>query len=301
MYLILFVFGLIAVCWLSVYVRVAVQNPIHTLFNAIVDGYKYIRYKQWRNLKTGQIICYVGLFGMGKTLSAVHHVVGVYERYNNLKVYDEHRKKWVIQKVHVISNVKLNIPYEEFVSLVQLVQIADKYKEIDEQNNTLTFHVVLGDEFSVQLNSRSFKTNIDPLCLNTVLTSRHHNIGPFVITAQRFNHIDALFRQVTGYVITCRKMWRFMEHRKYDAYELENAGNPLDVHPEERFGWFIRNKDYRAYDTLACVGNLSKKCSEGDFLSEEEILALQHNTPIDMDAVQKPSRRYLKRMKKRGK
>ena len=62
----------------------------------------------------------------------------------------------------------LAIPYEKFVSLEQIVRVADKFKEIDEQNDTLTVTLVLGDEFSVQLNSRSFKSNIDPLFLNTL-------------------------------------------------------------------------------------------------------------------------------------
>lgn len=89
-----------------------------------------------------------------------------------------------------------------------------------------------------------------------------------------------------------------MVHRMFDAYELENAKNPMDVRPLRRFGWFVRDCDYAAYDTLACVQNLSKSCAKGDMLTEQEILALQMNTPSDMDAVTKPSRRYLRRMKK---
>ncbi len=288
------------IMYLSVIIRVIVQNPLLTVYYGVLDVFHYFRRKQWRELCTGIIICFIGLFGKGKTLSAVHHVTTLYHRYNNKRVYDKYRKKWVTQKVHVISNVDLSIPFERFISLAQILSLGDMYRKIDEENDTQTIHLVLGDEFSVQLNSRSFKTNIDPLFLNTLLTCRHHHISLFY-TAQRFGHVDALLRQVTSRVVDCNKCWRIMVHKLYDAYELENANNPLDVKPLSRFGWFIRNRDFEAYDTLACVENLKKSCQSGDMLTEAEILDLQRNTPADMDSVQRPSRQFLKRRKKAGK
>lgn len=294
--------GVIFLCWLSVCVRVVLLNPLKSIFYAIKDGYTYLKYKKWRVCATGVIIAFVGLFGKGKTLSGVHYVAKVlFNTYHDKKIYDFDRKKWVTQKVHIVSNVEINVPtYEKFVSLFQVVSIADRYKKIDEENDTLTVHIILGDEFAVQLNSRKFKDNIDPMFLNTLLTCRHHHIS-LIYMAQRFGQVDALLRQVTSYVISCEKCWRIMVHKKYDAYELENASNILDVQPLSRFGWFITDSDFGMYDTLACVEQLKKSCQEGDMLTEAEILALQQNTPSDMDAVQKPSKRYLKRMKKRSK
>lgn len=294
------VVALVIACILSVCVRVVLRHPFKAIFYTIKDGFLYLIYKKNRLCLTGRIIAYIGLFGKGKTLSAVHYVVEQYNLYNNKKVYDIHRRKWVTQKVHVISNVDLSIPFTPLESLAQIVSVAEHYKKIDKENDTLTCHIVLGDEFSVQLNSRSFKSNIDPLFLNTLLTCRHHHIS-LVYTAQRFNHVDALLRQVTSYVISCDKCWRVMVHRKYDAYELEYASNPLDVTPIQSFGWFIRDKDFNAYDTLACVQNLSKSCTEGDMISEAEILALQSSTPTDMDAVKKPSRAFFRRQRKNNK
>lgn len=292
------IFALVIACWLSVCVRVAVCHPIKTVCYVVRDLIDYIRFKQWRNCKTGTIKCFIGLFGKGKTLDAVHYVLEQYHRYNDQLVYDIFRKKWVTQKVHVISNVEIfGIPYERFVSLSQIVNVADTMHQRDELNDTLTVTLVLGDEFSVQLNSRSFKTNIDPLFLNTLLTCRHHHIS-LIYTSQRFNHVDALLRQVTASVISCNKCWRFMVQSFYDAYELENASDPTMVKPLRRFGWFISNADFNAYDTLACVDNLSKSCKEGDMLSEEEILALQQNTPSDMEVVAHPSRKYFRNQKK---
>lgn len=290
-------FAIVVMCCLSVTVRVTLTHPFEVVEYGVIDLIKYIRYKGWRRLKTGVIICFIGLFGKGKTLSAVRKVVKAFNKYNGVKIYDFDRKKWVTQRIHVISNVDLNIPHEKFKSLAQIIHVADNMREYDEKNDTLTSTLVLGDEFSVQLNSRSFKTNIDPLFLNTLLTCRHHHIS-LIYTSQRFNHVDALLRQVTSYVITCDKFWRIMRHSQIDAYELENASDPTLVTAKRRFGWFITDADYNAYDTLACVGNLIKSCKEGDMLSEEEILALQQNTPSDMEVVNKPSRKYIKMQRK---
>lgn len=284
-------------CIMSVCVRVILTHPVSTVYYGVKDIYKYFRFYRWNECSTGTISCYVGLFGKGKTLSAVHKVVNLYKRYNNKKIYDFNRKKWVTQKVHIISNVSLAIPYEDFVSMAQIVAVADRMRAVDEKNDTLTCTIVLGDEFSVQLNSRSFKSNIDPLFLNTLLTCRHHHIS-LIYTSQRFSHVDALLRQVTSYVYTCDKVWRIMVHEHYDAFELENASDPTLIKPKSRFGWFIRDAAFQAYDTLACVGNLTKSCKEGDMLTEEQILELQRNNPANLDGIVNPSRKLKRASKK---
>ena len=204
----------------------------------------------------------------------------------------------VTQRVQVISNVSLSIPYENFVSLEQIVLAAERKQAYDDEHDTLTVTLVLGDEFSVQMNSRNFKTNIDPLFLNTILTCRHYYISLYY-TAQRFGHVDALLRQVSSCVIECDKLWRFQRQNVFDAWELENATSTALVTPLSRSCWFVRNKDYNNYNTLACVGNLKHSMRAGDMMSEQEILALQQNTQqIGMDAVSRPSRRWLKNKRK---
>ena len=65
--------------------------------------------------------------------------------------------------------------------------------------------------------------------------------------------------------------------------------------PRGRNCWFVRNSDYAAYDTLACVGNLKKAMKAGEMMTEEEILKLQQNSQQNgMDGVARPSRRWLK-------
>lgn len=277
--------------------RCAVFHPFAVIFNGIRDFRQYLAHREYNRCGTGELVAYTGLFGKGKTLSAVHRVVSAYNQYDGKPVWCPRRKKIVTQRVKIISNVALSVPYEDFVSLEQIVLAAERNQSFDDEHNTLTVTLVLGDEFSVQMNSRSFKTNIDPLFLNTILTCRHYYISLYY-TAQRFGHVDALLRQVTSYVVECDKLWRFQRQSIYDAWDLENATNTQLIAPRSRTCWFVLNRDYQAYNTLACVGNLKKSMKAGDMMSEDEILKLQQNTQAaNMDAVDKPSRRWKRRQK----
>lgn len=278
--------------------RCAVCHPVKMVYNGVVDLYNYIKYQGWNNCSSGELIAYTGLFGKGKTLSAVHKIVGMYNRYNDKLVYDRDRKAWVTQRIKVLSNVALQIPYDDFVSLQQVVHCAEKNGEYDKEHDTLTVTIVLGDEFSVQMNSRNFKSNIDPLFLNTLLTCRHYHISLYY-TAQRFGHVDALLRQVTSSVVECDKLWRFQRQSIYDAWEMENAVSPRLLTPVARRCWFVTNKDYGAYNTLACVGNLQKSFKAGDMMTDDEILSLRRNEQQpNMEGVVKPSRKWRRSQRK---
>lgn len=274
--------------------RCAVFHLPFVLYHGVRDLYFYFLHKQYNLCRTGELVAYCGLFGKGKTLSAVHRVVSAYRTYDGKMVWCPRRKKFVTERVQVISNVALSVPYENFESLKQVVEVGQEKQKYDDEHDTLTVTLVLGDEFSVQMNSRNFKTNIDPLFLNTILTCRHYYISLYY-TAQRFHHVDALLRQVTSYVMECDKLWRFQRLAKYDAWDLENASNTQLVKPFARSCWFVFDRDYQAYDTLACVGHLKHAFEDGEMLSEEEILKLQQNSwNSGMDGVARPSRRWKK-------
>lgn len=279
--------------------RCAVSHPASVVRYGALDLYHYIVHKGGNTCATGELVAYVGLFGKGKTLSAVHKIMSMYERYNGKVVWCGRRKKLVTQRVKVLSNVSLSIPYEDFVSLEQVVLCAERNEQYDDDHDTLTVTLVLGDEFSVQMNSRNFKSNIDPLFLNTLLTCRHYHISLYY-TSQRFGHVDALLRQVTSYVVDCRKLWRFQRQNLYDAWELENASNTLLLTPMAKKCWFVHDKDYNAYNTLACVGNLKKSMKEGDMMTEEQIIALQQNQQANMEGISKPSKRWMRSKKQQN-
>lgn len=256
--------------------KIALLHPLLDFFYFCRDLYYYILHKEYNNCPTGEMMCFEGLFGRGKTLSAVHHVCDLYRRYNNRPVWDKEKKKFVKQYVHIISNVDIKHVdhYEQLDNLSQIVQNAYRNKDLDREMETKTVLLVLIDEASVQLNSRSFKTNINADFLNTLLTSRHYHMSMFY-TSQRFSLTDKLLRDVTQTVVHCGKVWRLMAQSFYDGYELENAGNPELVQPRSRGGFFVRNRDYEAYDTLAVVEKLQKSFDQSDFVSDQEILALR--------------------------
>lgn len=289
---ILALIGLVVALILFPTFRCAVSHPVALVINGVCDLVLYVQHKDYNTYRTGELVAYTGLFGKGKTLSAVHRVVSAYRQYDGKPVWCPRRKKMVTQRIHVISNVSLSIPYEDFVSLEQIVLESERKEAYDDEHDTLTVTLVLADEMSVQMNSREFKKNIDPLFLNTLMTVRHAYISMFY-TAQRFGHVDALLRQVTSYVCECDKFWRFQRQSLYDAWDLENATNVQLITPFARRCWFVKNGDYAAYNTLACVGNLKKSMRAGDMMSEEEILKLQQNTQqTNMDGVSNPSRRW---------
>lgn len=270
-----------AFCFVMAYLhfvpfRLLVSKPFLSLGYAFRDLYYYFAHKKYNICPTGEMICFSAHFGKGKTLSATHRIGQLYRRYNNKKVWNDQKKCFVVQKIHVISNVKFTdiTSYEPLKSLSQIVNCAYSNKSIDDRLNILTVTLVLIDEASVQLNSRNFKSNINADFLNTLLTSRHYHISMYY-TSQKFNLTDKLLRDVTQLVYECNKIWRYQTQKIYDATELENATNVNQVKPIRRVGWFVRNRDYNRFDTLAVVDNLKKSFDENDFLSDREILELR--------------------------
>lgn len=238
------------------------------------------------------------MFGKGKTLSAVHEINDLYKRYNNKTVWCRERKKFVNQRVVILSNVKLkNIPYVKLENLGQFVQYAKDMHEYDINNDCITIVIGFIDEMGAELNSRNFKSNINASVLNTFLCCRHYHMG-IIGTAQRFNHVDALIRQVTQKVIMCDKLWRLQRQYVYDAWELENATSFESVLPLYKTGFFVRNKDYNAYDTMAVVESLGKDWEAGKMFSDKEILEMQANNNINIDTGEKPKKGLFRRKKK---
>lgn len=296
----LIIIGLIIVCVIFPFVRCVVLHLPLVVKDGSVDIFKYVKYKLWRNIPEGDLIgkirIYTGLFGKGKTLSAVMLVTSIYDKYNDVDVFDIKRGKWVKQRVLILSNVELSPRYHvtKLESLSQITDTAHNYYEHDLKNDTYTAIIVLIDELAVNLNSRNFKNNIDPIFLNTLLTCRKYHIGIYA-TAQRFNTVDALFRQVTQEVVECNKIWRLQGQNLYDGYELENCINPTLVEPRARWCKYVSNKQYEKYNTLAMVDNLELHQKKGHMITEDEIRNNIASDMIGADTVSKYSRRARKR------
>ena len=290
---ILILLGVIVLFIRFPYVRILITKFPIWFGLTLKDIYYWFKDRKYFVCPSGKIIAFCGLFGKGKTLSMVHYVCRLYKRYNNKRVYVN--GKWRIQKINILSNVDLSVPFIKFDSLGQIVDIATQKDELDGEEYYFVT-LVVGDEFSVQLNSRSFKSNIDALFLNTLLTSRHYAISLFY-SSQKFLLVDKLLREVTFWVYDCNKIGRIMVHNIYDAFDMENATNLSLVKPLKRTGWLIRDIDYDSYNTLACVGNLIKSCQEGDLLTTDEILNNLAFNDSDYESVKHQSNKLRKRFK----
>ena len=84
----------------------------------------------------------------------------------------------------------------------------------------------------------------------------------------------------------------------YDADELEYASDPSMVRAKRHTGFLVTDRDYNAYDTLACVDKLKKNVEDGEMMTEAEILAMRGDMNPDNDAVSHRSRRLRRRQKK---
>lgn len=281
--------------------RCVCTHPVSVTRYGSVDLFKYFKYHMWNLCPEGDVLgkvrMYTALtdkvFGCGKTLSMVKEICWIYDRYNNKLVFDTKRNIWVRQRVVVLTNVDINhMNTIKLESLKQVTDYAKQFYEYDNENNTRTCLIVAIDEIGVMLNSRAFKTNIDPMFLNTLLTCRKYHIAIYC-TAQRFSMVDALFRSITQEVVCCKKIWRLQGLYVYDGYELENCTNPLLVQPKGRTCKFISNKDYNNYDTHAMVEQLELHQAKGEMLTEEEIL--QRLAPVSTDTVTKYSKVAKKR------
>ena len=278
--------------------RLMVLHPVKTIGYTVRDIYRYFHDRSYDRYDGGKLDCYSAHFGGGKSLSGVHEVLWTYHRYNNKRIYDRQRKKWVLQKIYILSNIDfVSVPSEPLIGLHQMVNYAELNKKIDEENDTRSCILVLLDEASSQLNSRAFKNNFSPDVINSLITCRHYHLS-FFYCSQKFHLTDSLLRSVTQRVIWCEKKWRFMVLRYYDADEMENATNPLMVKPIKTTGFFITDADFDAYDTLATVEMLVKDTKAGKMLSEAEILALRGNMNPDSDNIMKPSRKLRKARKR---
>ena len=299
-YLVLFIFIILMVR--VPMVRCAVCHPVKTVVNGCRDLYKYIAHKEYNNAPYGYIKCYTAAagyaFGSGKTLSAVHEFIRIYNTYNGKMVWCDRRQKLVRQRILLMANVEIKtVPYLHMDSLKQFVDLSETIEAYDDENDCLTVTYALCDEASSQLNSRDYKTNFDGMFLSTLLTSRHFKAS-FVVTSQKFFMIDKLLRSCTSTVVSTAKLWRFQRYSIYDAVELENATNELMIKPLKRGCWFVTNEDYAAYNTFACVKKLKKACENGDMMTQEEILQMLGSTESDVAAVTKFSRQYKRRHKK---
>lgn len=266
------------------FLRFIVFHPVTILPNAIKDIYRYFKYKRYNNcMEYGKIRLNSAkssqVFGCGKTLSLVKIAKEVYHRYNDKDVWSETEKKFVKQKIHIISNVNLyDVPYIPWESEQQFIDI-DKMG-FGEEDIT----IFLLDEVGTIFNSRQFRDNISMEFLTRLLQSRKNKMALYM-TSQRFQFTDKILRESCSVVTTCTKKWRIIELCDYDAYEVENVSNLTMIRPVSVKYWLAKDKDYHSYDSYQLISRLKKLNETKGLLSTEEILNTYGISESNVDMV----------------
>lgn len=294
----LLIIGSLVVAIIFPCIGCVITHPFSVSGYGLVDLFNYFRYKKWNDAEktVGEIACFQGLFGHGKTLSEVHYVTRLYHQYNAKKVWKD--GSWKIQNVMILSNIELTkTPYRHFTNFQQLVDICDGIKEFDETHNSYTICYVIIDEMQNVANSRNYKSNFSS-CSDVlrVLTQIRKYRCSVWYTSTRFNQTDAFIRQDTMYVYNVSKYWRLQRVDKFDAWDLECANNVQLCKPLSRTCWFIRNKDYNAYDTHALATQISNDVSTGSMIPESERCVNFNQT--DVDGITHKSNKLKKRLRK---
>lgn len=245
--ILLFILPVIILWLISPLFRIICKNIHLVCIYFFLDLYDNIKHKRWKtnNFPYG-IDLYIGMFGSGKTLTMTHRARLLYQAYGG--------------QVRILSNYHLNdIPY---IPLINFNQICD----LEDNNDQYIGTLVLIDEIEHVLSHRNFSKF--PLEMLSVLCQQRKCKVTIWASCQRFSMVDKLFRSITTNVIDCNKMWRFASCTIYDAWEMENAVNYDSIKARSKLWWFVKNQDYRSYDTYQMI----RKNSAEDFISNDEAI-----------------------------
>lgn len=266
---------LLVLLLLSPLFRLIISKLPVIYFYSLKDIILYFKNKKWEDVDIGAgITCFIGMFGHGKTLSMTKAAANIYERYGD--------------KVRFISNYHLTgIPYIPLVNFNQIVELGEEEDSIYEAN------VILIDEIELLLSHRNF-SNFPLTLLSSLMQQRKLKIRMF-ISCQRWFTVDRIMRSITTDVWDCNKYWRFQHMVKYDAWDYENAMNFSLIKPIANRWWFVKDKDYAAYDTKQMISRQSAE----DFISNEEsIVRVGLDNMSNPEAIKKPRRKKQERRKR---
>ena len=150
-----------------------IRHVFDILKYAAIDGYYYFKHKEYNRCpyygKISITSAYKNkVFGSGKTLDISKTVHDIYKKYDGLPVWDDEKQDFVIQHVHIVSNITFkDIPYIPFVTSRQLMNVEQPKQDVT---------IFVMDEIGAIWNSRDFKTNISTELLRNLLQVRNNKI-----------------------------------------------------------------------------------------------------------------------------
>lgn len=216
----------------------------------LFDLFIYIRDRKIRKIHLYGIKLYVGLYGQGKTISMVDYLQRMRKKYGN--------------KIMIATNFYYND--EDF-------RIENWRDLLPEYDCPVIFAY---DEIQNDFNSRDYKNF--PIELLTLLTQNRKGNGKQIIaTAQRFNRVDKVFRELTSEVIECNcLLGRLVTNKSYDWFDYEQFINAIGVDKKLKVKKksvyrFIQYNIHRdAYDSYKALESVKNK----DYMDRSETIKL---------------------------
>jgi len=181
---------------------------------------------------------YVGLPGTGKTVSMVEYLIKLRANFPDIKIFTNFGFKYEDGEINSLDDFsKINNP------------------------GGVVFAV---DE--VQLSFQSRKFNTFPAEMIFLLTQNRKFKKHFVCTAQLFEHVDKIFRDLTNEVVQCRnlgKRWFFQ--KAYITLDYKSKYNPdSDNLPfvSWRYSFVANSFIFDAFDTFKIVESFEREREE---------------------------------------
>ena len=227
------------------------------IFNLIkwklIDLYREIKRiwnKEDKKIHLYGIYGFFGLPGKGKTMGMVYQL-------------NQYRKKYR-DKIYIMTNFHYKDQDFEFTHWKDLLKEYDKPL------------VVSWDEVQNEFNSRDFKNF--PVELLTLLTQNRKGNGKQILyTAQRWNRVDKVFRELTHFAIECNtifKRWTRLRYYHWEDYESLQQTPHVElrrrIKPIKIIG-FVQTDDMRnSYDSYKMLESAKNK----DYMNRDEIIKL---------------------------
>lgn len=212
----------------------------------IIDLFRL--FKKGKKIHLFGIYGFFGLPGAGKTMALVEKL-------------ESYRKKYG-DKIYICTNFHYKNQDFDFTTWKQLLKIYDKPL------------IVAWDEVQNEFNSRDFKNF--PVELLTLLTQNRKGHGIQILyTAQRFNRVDKVFRELTHYAVDCKTiLGRLTRCRYYDWESYEQFVNTSAIELKMKikpitFKAFIQDDKIRElYDSFKMLESAKSK----DYIDRADII-----------------------------
>lgn len=204
-----------------------------------IDIYRFFRDRKDRPIHLYGIYGYLGLPGFGKTMAMSQELLKLREKYGD--------------RIYIFTNYGFVGEDKPFIKWQQLLEEYDKPA------------VFAWDEVQNEFNSRDY-TNF-PVELLTLLTQNRKGNGKRIYyTAQRYNRVDKVFRELSFLVGECRTiMGRYTRVRFYDTEDYEMLLSTPDVNKRIKIKArkkvsFVQTDDIRnSYDSYQMLDSAKKK------------------------------------------